>query len=127
MIVSRAILASVLLPVSWFSLAAAAGKACEKDGARVTLSGRVHHRSIQPDQADGLPGHHYEQLLLDAPICMQPGDFDAVSGVRAVAIMPEGTSKVSAKEGARVSLNGALTHKSSANDPPDVLDLDVSQ
>jgi hypothetical protein len=112
-----------MLAMTCPTLASAA--ACIKDGSKITLSGKLHHRSVAPDRADGLPGHKYDQLILDQPLCLQPGDFgELVPAAKTVAIMPEGQSKV--REGVHITMVGKVTHQTTANEPPDAVQLDTS-
>ena len=120
--ISSAKLAFVLV-IACPALASAAP--CIKDGATVTLSGKLHHRSVAPDRVDGLPGHKYDQLILDQPLCMQEGDFgDAVPAAKTVAIMPERQART--PEGSHVTLVGRAMHQQTLNEPPDAVQLDTS-
>lgn len=100
---------------------------CLSDGSRTTLSGRISYRTVPPDEGDGLPGHHYARMVLDRPVCMLEGNFAGESDGRAVAIVPEGTRPAAIREGAHVTLTGVLRHKSTSNEPPETLQLDVTQ
>lgn len=117
-------LAALALALAAAPLAPVAAAPCIRDGARVTLSGKLHHRTVPPHPADSLPGHSYDQLLLEQPFCMQEGDFNGVAAARTVAIMPEGHA--GKPEGTRVTLTGRAIHKTSSNEPPDDVQLDTS-
>lgn len=106
----------------------AAAASCITDGADVTVSGTVHHRTQKPDPEDNLPGGDYFAIVFDRPVCVNDGGFGSVPHGRTASLsLADQQLSGGIKEGRHVTATGQLSHKTRSTEPPEALILSVTK